>query len=78
MITRALARGIQQLQKDVLARTIKTSKSFQENLETIQPLGRYIVDFNCKSLNLVIEIDGSYHFEEEQKINDEQRQKILE
>ena len=43
-----------------------------------KPLGRYIVDFYCKPLNLVIEIDGSYHFEDEQKIKDDRRQKILE
>src|SRR5258705_4608418 len=43
-----------------------------------KPLGRYIVDFYCKPLNLVIEIDGSYHFEEEQKVKDKERQKILE
>ena len=43
-----------------------------------KPLGRYIVDFYCKPLKLVIEIDGSYHFEEEQKMKDEQRQKVLE
>src|SRR5258705_514303 len=43
-----------------------------------KPLGRYIVDFFCKPLNLVIEIDGSYHFEEEQKVKDKERQQILE
>ena len=43
-----------------------------------KPLGRYIVDFYCKPLKLVIEIDGSYHFEEEQKIKDKLRQQILE
>lgn len=43
-----------------------------------KPLGRYIVDFYCKPLKLVIEIDGSYHFEEEQKIKDMLRQQILE
>jgi very-short-patch-repair endonuclease len=42
-----------------------------------KPLDRYIVDFYCKPLNLVIEIDGSYHFEQEQKIKDEQRQEVL-
>ncbi len=26
-----------------------------------KPLGNYIVDFYCKALNLVIEIDGSSH-----------------
>ena len=42
-----------------------------------RPLGRYIVDFYCKPLKLVIEIDGSYHFEEEQKIKDKMRENIL-
>jgi len=43
-----------------------------------KPLGRYIVDFYCKQLQLVIEIDGGYHFEEEQKILDKERQAVLE
>jgi very-short-patch-repair endonuclease len=43
-----------------------------------KPLGNYIVDFYCKPLNLVIEVDGGYHFTEEQKIKDNERQKILE
>ena len=29
-------------------------------------------------LKLVIEIDGTYHFEEEQKVKDNERQKLLE
>lgn len=43
-----------------------------------KPLGNYIVDFYCKPLKLVIEVDGGYHFEEEQKILDKERQSILE
>jgi very-short-patch-repair endonuclease len=43
-----------------------------------KPLDRYIVDFYCKPLNLVIEIDGCYHFESEQKIKDNQRQEVIE
>ena len=43
-----------------------------------KPLDRYIMDFYCKPLNLVIEIDGSYHNEKEQIIKDEERQKVLE
>ena len=42
-----------------------------------KPLDRYIVDFYCKPLKLVIEVDGSYHFEEEQKIKDKKREHIL-
>jgi very-short-patch-repair endonuclease len=43
-----------------------------------KPLGNFIVDFYCKKLNLVIEIDGGSHFYEEAVIEDQQRQKVLE
>ena len=43
-----------------------------------KPLNRYIVDFYCKPLNLVIEIDGSYHYEQERMIMDKERQQVLE
>ena len=43
-----------------------------------KPLNRYIVDFYCKPLKLVIEIDGSYHYEQDQMIMDKERQQILE
>ena len=43
-----------------------------------KPLNRYIVDFYCKLLKLVIEVDGGYHEEELQKIKDSERQQVLE
>ena len=43
-----------------------------------KPIGDYIVDFYCKELNLVIEVDGPYHFEDEQTLLDNQRQQLLE
>ena len=43
-----------------------------------KPLKRYIVDFYCKPLSLVIEVDGGYHEEELQKIKDKERQQVLE
>lgn len=43
-----------------------------------KPLDRYIVDFYCKPLNLVIEVDGIYHNEPSQIIKDKERQQILE
>ena len=43
-----------------------------------KPLKRYIVDFYCKPLNLVIEVDGGYHEEKVQKIKDSERQQMLE
>lgn len=39
-------------------------KGFQFNRQ--KPLGRFIADFYCKRLNLVIEVDGSSHEGKEQ------------
>ncbi|WP_420316355.1 endonuclease domain-containing protein [Ekhidna sp.] len=43
-----------------------------------KPLDQYIVDFYCKKLNLVIEVDGSSHYHEEARLQDKARQEILE
>ena len=41
-------------------------------------IGDYIVDFYCHKAHLVIELDGSGHFEPEQKEKDKKRTKYLE
>ena len=43
-----------------------------------KPLGNYIVDFYCRKLDLVIEIDGNSHAYEEAVLEDEERQWVLE
>ena len=43
-----------------------------------RPVMRYIADFMCKELMLIIEVDGSIHQLEEIIKNDEVRQKALE
>ena len=43
-----------------------------------KPLGNYIVDFYSRKTNLVIEIDGDSHDNEEAVIEDGKRQQILE
>lgn len=43
-----------------------------------RPVLKYIADFMCKELMLIIEVDGSSHELEEVRKNDEQRQKALE
>ena len=40
-------------------------------------IGSYIVDFYCASAKLVIEIDGSQHYEEAEKIKDAKRTEYL-
>ena len=42
-----------------------------------KPFGYYIVDFYCAKHKLVIEIDGSQHFEAEQEARDEKRTAYL-
>ncbi len=41
-------------------------------------IGKFIVDFYCASANLVIELDGSQHFEEQGKAYDLERSAFLE
>ena len=41
-------------------------------------LGKYIADFYCSKANLVIELDGSQHYEDENLISDEKRTAYLE
>lgn len=43
-----------------------------------KPLDNYIVDFYCKPLKLVIEVDGNSHFFDDVAIKDEKKQKVLE
>lgn len=43
-----------------------------------KPLGKYIVDFYCKPLTLVIEVDGGYHSRVAQQLKDKERQSVLE
>jgi very-short-patch-repair endonuclease len=43
-----------------------------------KPLSNYIVDFYCKPLKLVIEVDGAYHYWEKQKLKDKERQQVIE
>lgn len=42
-----------------------------------QVVAGFIVDFYCHKADLVIELDGSVHDEEEQKENDAEREKVL-
>ena len=42
------------------------------------PFSNFILDFYCHALQLVIEVDGSIHEQEDIKKSDEQRQKQLE
>lgn len=42
------------------------------------PIGGYILDFYCHETGLAIELDGGGHNEDEQRLYDEERTKVLE
>lgn len=42
------------------------------------PLSIYVADFYCHALKLVIEIDGGYHLDDEQRLLDEKRTSDIE
>jgi very-short-patch-repair endonuclease len=42
------------------------------------PIGRYVVDFACPAIHLVIEVDGPSHDTDEQRAFDETRTEYLE
>lgn len=41
------------------------------------PLHLFIVDFYCHELGLIIEVDGAYHAEQEQIVEDKKRTELL-
>ncbi|MBQ7296290.1 MAG: endonuclease domain-containing protein [Clostridia bacterium] len=52
-------------------------KSLPVTVKRQQVIGKYIVDFYIAKANLVIEIDGSQHYEEKSQKNDAVRDEYL-
>jgi very-short-patch-repair endonuclease len=65
------------LSEILLWNELKNEKMFGYQFNRQKPIHRYIVDFYCKKLNLVIEIDGCSHGFEEVYLNDIKRKEIL-
>jgi len=59
-----------------LWKALRAGNMFGYNFNRQKPLDEFIIDFYCRKLKLVIEIDGDSH--DEKKVYDEQRQKRLE
>ena len=53
-------------------------KSYPERFSRQKVLGKYIADFYCAKANIVVELDGSQHYEGDGPINDEKRTEYLE
>ncbi len=65
------------LSEILLWNELKNEKMLGYQFNRQKPIHRYIVDFYCKKLNLVIEIDGCSHGFEEVYLNDIKREEIL-
>lgn len=52
-------------------------KGLPVNVNRQKVIGPYIVDFYCASYSLVIELDGSQHYEETGIIKDQERDQYL-
>jgi len=52
-------------------------RSYRPKFYRQRPIGTYVVDFVCPSSNLVVELDGGQHYEEENMQYDAQRTKYL-
>jgi very-short-patch-repair endonuclease len=57
---------------------LKNGKMMGYDFDRQRPIGNYIVDFYCKDLLLVLEIDGITHHDEKIILKDEVRQEELE
>ena len=53
-------------------------KTYPVRFNRQKVLGKYIADFYCNTAKLVIELDGSQHFEEKGLVQDAQRTEYLE
>ena len=53
-------------------------RNYPVRFQRQKAIGNYITDFYCAKANLVIELDGSQHYEDEGLVNDEKRTEYLE
>jgi very-short-patch-repair endonuclease len=66
------------LSEVLLWNRLKNFQMMGYDFDRQKPLDKYIVDFYCKDLQLVIEIDGNYHNQSDASEYDFLRQKKLE
>ena len=52
-------------------------RTYPQRFQRQKVLGRYIADFYCASAGLIVELDGSQHFEEANSAQDEARTAYL-
>ncbi|NUJ97378.1 endonuclease domain-containing protein [Candidatus Gracilibacteria bacterium] len=75
--TRKVLRKNQTKPEEIFWNKVRNKQFLGWKFRRQHSIGRYIMDFYCKELNLCIEIDGDNHFENEQKEYDEIRTEFL-
>lgn len=53
-------------------------KDYTPRFQRQKTIGSYIVDFYCHEAKLIVELDGSQHYEKHAKAYDEERTRFLE
>lgn len=66
------------LSEVLLWQELKGKNMLGYDFDRQKPIDNYIVDFYCKAMKLVIEVDGNYHNHDEMPEKDEIRQMRLE
>jgi very-short-patch-repair endonuclease len=61
----------------LLWRELSNKQMYGFDFHRQKPLLNYIVDFYCYELDLVIEVDGIYHFSEQKSLSDDTRDSAL-
>ena len=76
--------NLTEVSKKLRAGTKEENKLWYELLKGLdvtfkrqKPIGKYVVDFYCPSAKLVIELDGSQHYEDEGIKKDKERDEYL-
>ena len=78
IIKRKLLRRNTPLPENILWQALRNRKISGQKFKRQFSIGRYVVDFYCPSLRLVIEIDGPYHIEKHIKEYDLERHRFVE
>ena len=76
--TAAILRKNSTLAENILWKKLRDRKLFHVKFRRQHPIDKFIVDFYCHEIKLVIEIDGEIHETDEAKEYDSSRQSHLE
>ena len=64
-------------QEQIMWNILRNRQFYNLKFKRQFPIGDYIVDFACEEKKIVIELDGSQHYEEKGKQNDLERDNYL-